>query len=340
MREFYTQQFGGIPVADHFEARLKDRKAYKETLEEQGREDGPITFNYRSGDYGQSGLVQGQHEFRNCSSNQKNHPCYYNHRSRPADLIGLENFISKQAQKLFALKEDKPVVILDMGGMVGLSWSRIALAFQKEIKDSQIAFIVSNLVYQPRAHLEEESSGLNRFDEIPVLREAEPLVHYLNGDASDLGSQFITLPNGRKIPLAGNIDIIHERLALTYWSYVPELEILEAANLLSQYGTYLIERGKKWVGSSNCDHLKEKEELLSYEARREGIQLGFIEIQKRFGLMGITTIEYGDLAGTKISNLWIFRKPDAPEVEANLASNIPVQTTAAWRKFIKRILRF
>lgn len=328
--EAEVSYFRGIRVAPHFRSRFRTRTDFKRAITELGKEPHSGIFENRDGDYGEFGLVIGDHDFGQEQRRQKQ-PWEKGYivlgeygRIDFDELVGLERFFAKQARKLLELKgRDAPVVMLDIGGMTGQSWSRLALTFETEVRDSQIAFVVSNLVYDPEKHLDDELK-YKRAEVRDLLTRGRPLVHFVQADAAQLRRESITLPNGKDFRIKGNVDLLHECFALTYWSYIPEFEMLQAASLLSEYGTYIIQRGDKLTGSHRDYHLENEEDWMDANfqrnsARETAVYFTLDEIEKRFGLKRVKRVEQGEMVDTYIFHSFVFRKSSAPRIEVNRA---------------------
>ncbi len=143
---------------------------------------------------------------------------------------------------------DRPAILVDFGGMVGLSALRIAAQplIRQKIEQGKIAIVVTNLDF----HLSDQSSpsvkellpflGMEEQMFIEVFRR---MVHYLKGDASTILRSSITLPDERTIQLKGNVDVVHERLALAH-GFKNDLDIPRLGKLLSPVG-------QLWLGTKS-----------------------------------------------------------------------------------------
>lgn len=225
-------------------------------------------------------------------------------------LKGLEIYLRQMIKNLMTLKNNsEPVLILDVGGGVGLSWFRIAASFAKEVNEGKIAFIVSNFSFLPEQYLSRK--GIVSIQEDKYLEKSRPLVHFLNGRFIDLHNQEIALPDGRILKLAKNVDLVHERSSLTAWSKVPERDIVSVQSLLSPIGLYMVRRVDTLeplapVEGANNEPLKEvledDEENIELEKqqRLQGIIVAHGLLQK-YGLKRIDRVEGGKLVGERLN---------------------------------------
>lgn len=296
----------GIPVASYFPERWQARRDFLSERAKIGEEDdGRYTNQY--GDYGQYGLIQNRkHEyyFKFISG-------FGNIREGSFDLVGLESFFAKRFNKILETKNGKvPAIAIDIGGMQGRSWLRLAKRFEKEVRASQAVFVVTNLFYKP----EEECMYYGDSELKELFEGAGDLVYFLNCQVGDLRRRTLELPNGQAVSTKGNVDIINEQFSLHNWGYIPEVEIIQAASLLSPYGMYTIQTGKyltdELYGLPSGANL----------ARETGIALAHQEMCRRFGLNRVTHVEAGDFQGQEIDisrNFYLFKKASSPLIEVN-----------------------
>lgn len=152
---------------------------------------------------------------------------------------------------------DKPVVAMDFGGGRGMSWLRIASQpkYRTAIEDGRLAMVITNLGFTPDSEPDSEGyTGVARSmnadnalyktganvctysqKEMEWAQNNQNLVHNIDANALELSDAIITLPDGNELPLAGNVDIIHERLALAH-THVPDLALANFSRILSQRG--------------------------------------------------------------------------------------------------------
>lgn len=214
-------------------------------------------------------------------------------------LTGMEAFYASRTQELLDAG-GKPVVLLDAGGMAGLSWCRLANRFRNEVAQGRAVFAVSNIAFDPARDL----AYIDNFteEEAGFIRKSSELVHYLQSDAVGLSEQVIETPQG-SIPLQGNVDLINEVSSITFHSQVPERDIVAATvPLCSNRGSYFVYDSNPsiYFGGSVSD----------FHARQSGIGLAREEI-KRNGLMQVKYIEAGRKKGRTLS-FDAFRMKDAP----------------------------
>jgi hypothetical protein len=143
---------------------------------------------------------------------------------------------------------NRPTVMLDFGGMAGLSAVRIAsqVNMRKEIERGEVIIVVSSLGFDMKAEFTKPAAQrldfLNR-DEALFLESHRHLVQHVQGDAAALLRTTVVTPNGRRVPLRGNIDLLHERLALAH-GQKNDLDIPRLGKLVSP-------RGELWMSSAS-----------------------------------------------------------------------------------------
>lgn len=210
----------------------------------------------------------------------------------------------------------RPLIILDLGGGAGKTMRELATQYEEEIRESQMAFGVSNLIADDLDNYPDaKAQGMDL--QSPFARGKE-LVRNLTGSFSDLRHQTIRLENGMSVPLLGNVDIIHERYAVTAWSKVPELDILHAASLLSPIGMYMVSNDDiAFPQGGEIDYEILRQAGIPYfpdhGARREGVRQAHEYLQGPMGLKKVTRVERGPLAREPLFYT-VFRAPKAPRI--------------------------
>lgn len=192
---------------------------------------------------------------------------------------------------------NQPIIILDLGGGQGQSWTATASFFKDDIKAGKVAFLVSNLTGIPTSN--NETAKVNR-NEIPV--------HFVESPFRQLCVQEITLPNGQVLPLEGNVDLVHDCNSLTRWSLVPELDIPSVCSLLSKQGSFFIAPGNKPCRYDRLNHL---EATVNQSQRWAAVNMCYYLMQERYGLLDIDHVESGEYQDAGLLYK-VFRKQEAP----------------------------
>lgn len=134
--------------------------------------------------------------------------------------------------------QDESELFVDVGGGMGVTAQRLAVYFEDAVKQSKIAFAVTNL----RSPHYVDAGGKTAPNE-RLQKASQGSVHFIGTPFSQLFRQSVLLPNDRTLPLKGNVSLIHEKLALTAWSQVPELHIRQIGHLLvARAGLYMVPR--------------------------------------------------------------------------------------------------
>lgn len=160
-------------------------------------------------------------------------------------LIGTEKLLFDVI--LSRVKENRttdPIMAMDFGGMLGLSFVRIAKALEMKgryISEGRVVLVVTNLVldmdkpYQDlRPYIEMDTS--NRV----FLNDNKHLVHYLRADAAALREQAINLPNGREVRLQGAVHVLHEHDALTH-GIINDLDLPQLASVMAPRSVFFLD---------------------------------------------------------------------------------------------------
>jgi hypothetical protein len=182
--------------------------------------------------------------------------------------------------------------------VVVLAWAVTAAQYEDSIKSGQLTMVVSNLDWTPEKFLDTDS-------EVP---ERE-IVDYKQCTFRELMCQTIILPNGREIPLKGNVDVLHESHSLSRWSQVPELDMLIVPQLLSVQGTYFIS-----PTSTPCFYDMLENRRVNQAQRKMAVDITRRALQRDFGLVKVQKVEAGLFTGVDMLYT-AFRRSEAPEVE-------------------------
>lgn len=212
-----------------------------------------------------------------------NHQLFFNEplitRRHERELVGIEGRLFDQLGKVMAAKDRvdnlSPTVLLDLGGMFGVSLARFAAqaGMHEQIASGQVVLVVSNLSLQVDQALllqNKRPDNLSR-DDIALLKEQRQWLQYINGDAAQLRRAEIKLPEGEALKLAGQVDIIHERFALSH-GVKNDIDIPRVGKLLSPYGSL-------WLSSAALMEEHQTERLQEDALGRENLaELGLSEV--------------------------------------------------------------
>ncbi len=197
------------------------------------------------------------------------------------EAVKHEELIKNLVDSSLVASSGEPVIVLDIGGGVGISWARLAQQYEDDITQGRVVFAVSNLAGTPDSFLEpnqmSQEPRLRRrhmgsdpvASSAPIPPVAPPrfpkqselnaallsevqergLVQYIRSTFSDLPDSEVTLANGQSVALRGHVALAHESRSLTMGSKVPELDILKAAEERAQR-TEAIRRAHQALQSS------------------------------------------------------------------------------------------
>lgn len=219
------------------------------------------------------------------------------------DLRSMELFLAGHINSLMAVKTD-PILVMDIGGMAGLSWVRLAKHFEKEVKEGRIAFVVTNLIHSPEKNV--NLGGRLNQEEKSFIDKNHDLVHFQIAKPSEFRKIEVTLPDGRKVKLGGQVDIAFENLSVTPWSRAPDLDILRIGSLLSPYGAY-------FVPTRDTESVFSPDTKNEQTERIDGIKLAHKQLQTIFGLKRVTHIEDGPYLNKDLRYI-VFKGKQAPDI--------------------------
>lgn len=163
------------------------------------------------------------------------------------ELEGMETVIHQYVMNVLSSQKtdnvNKPVVVLDFGGMYGLSMIKLAKATEELVRQGKIAYIVSNLSFNPskmpKDEIEDLATGLGHADYNDFFLQNRDLVHFIISDAEELKECVLDLPDGNNLSLFGNIDLIHEQNALGK-SQILDSDLPTLGKSLSPYGALFL----------------------------------------------------------------------------------------------------
>lgn len=210
----------------------------------------------------------------------KEQPMVFPPRKDQSELIGTEIVLHKAMEKIVSerksLGKSGPAVFLDLGGMWGESWLRLADKFRDQIASGEVVFVVSNIYLDPS--VQETDSKYHAKPTIETVALFKDLVTYVNGDVSELKNTKIKLKSGQEISLDKNISLIHETMALLHTS-IPEVDIPNLASMLDSDGVLMY--------SSDAMHSNVAER----ENYKEDINQGFKLAEVNLKNMGMKKLE-------------------------------------------------
>lgn len=225
---------------------------------------------------------------------------------RKEALAGIEKGLLERVLTILKIKEkageDSPAVMIDFGGMYGLSFLKIAAVLERRkqyISQGKIAVVVTSLEFTPEYGLETAGKGYNDItdEEKDVVENYRHLVHYIKSDAAELRHQKITLPNGEVIPLHQNIDVLHEDFALAHGKK-NDVDLPLIARSMSPYGTIFL--GSRYLHPDIFDYYEEM------KIREEAHEAGK-------GNILLEGFRYLNLGEKKQYDVWL--GPKAPLIE-------------------------
>jgi hypothetical protein len=279
-------------VAKDFVGRLKQHHATLQTLRDHGEKWPKGLGLYQDADHSLINQLQLSVEsLRKLNSRAIEPPTFHDH------LVKFVEKINNTKPK------SHPLIILDLGGGAGITWSNAAYHFRREINQGRMAFVVTNLNWSPQQFLAE---GRKQTDKrVQINAEGLRLVQYINSTFGELPTRSIALANGNAVTLRGNVDLVHESRSLTSWSHIPEVDIQSVQELLSPYASYFIAPQNSPLSYGDRTNQNQRE---------IAIRSSHASLQRVHGLRQVPKVEAGTFRGMGLLYT-IFRKQAAPRIE-------------------------
>jgi len=211
-------------------------------------------------------------------------------------------------QLINSSSSDRPVVALDIGGMAGITWCRLANHFRKEVEAGKVVFVVTNVEsnFEDQFAKNVDRDTLHEGDlELFRKTKSEGLVKYITADVMSLRKTTIEI-QGKSIRLLGNVDLLNERTAVTAHSRIPEIHIPRMLETLSDKGIYVC-----WDNTISLqfgDDYAEDRNIAFFDAINYSMDY--------FKLERISEIEEGIQKGEEVKPI-ILRKSGGPKIKAD-----------------------
>lgn len=210
-------------------------------------------------------------------------------------IYGVEKHILEGIQNSIKEKRDRgdksPVIAVDFGGVRSISFLRIAKELEKDgyISNGDVSIFVTNLNFDPNG----EQDDINE-ERINFFDRYKNLVHFISTDARELQKQKIIV-NGEEIPLKGNVDFIHENMALTH-GHINDVDWILLGRMLAPSGQLISKTTTEGLHPGQGAETQQE-----YNVRKKAHQMGIRNMQK----MGLQKQDLGPDA-----NYDIFLKPE------------------------------
>lgn len=229
----------------------------------------------------------------------------------PEGLTNVEQWLMHHILRTLEAKREagnnSPVLVLDFGGMFGLSFARIAKKLEDEhqlISSGQVVMVVTNLKFDLEEGLasvrskQRDLAFLFSEEDHKLLQEvhSRSLVHYLQTDAQKLRRLSVPLPDGKQLLLHGNIDIVHESYVLAH-GHINDVTLPLIAESMSDFGTL-------FLGSKDLLYPLGQGDSEASAKRFWAHLLGKSNVRTRMKKQDIPSAEYE-----------VYRKSSAPTVE-------------------------
>lgn len=202
-------------------------------------------------------------------------------------LSGRELIVAARINQLAAHRPEKPILAVDLGGMMGLSWMRLAVYFEELRSSNKLQLTSTNLEFNPDL-LTKNNRPVGRAN-TPFLEPAEwrfwtkhrHAVHFVNANTKTLQDKL------------GKVDIIHEQNSVTYHSPIPALDRLRMLSALSSDGL-LISSDSSTSFALGIDHLPFQKRELFAQAKTQDITNFNTALSKSLLYRKQTQVRFGD----------------------------------------------
>ncbi|HEC67095.1 MAG TPA: hypothetical protein ENI23_17600 [bacterium] len=164
---------------------------------------------------------------------------YYREQKSDGQLVSPTKGIQARIeQQLHDSAREYPIIVLDFGGGFGISMIELAEKYEKDVLAGSIVFAVSNIETEmpseENAKLLLDTHNLSS-THVDLWDKKKHLIQYLQGDAEELQRCAVRGVDGQSIPLAGNVNILHEHYALCH-SYIVDHDLPALGRLMYTNG--------------------------------------------------------------------------------------------------------
>ncbi|HSX29689.1 MAG TPA: hypothetical protein VLE73_03970 [Candidatus Saccharimonadales bacterium] len=208
-----------------------------------------------------------------------------------SNSLSTEAFLCKRIRQLRdSSSGDKPAVCLDAGAGAALSMLRLAKHYDQDIAAGRVALVGTNLTLSIAAYIQKANATTAR-DEAKALYAAYGHnVHELQTGFTPDQNHSIILPNGKQLPLEGNVGVVHERLSVSHWAPDPKQQIPVLGGLTAPEGIYMVPKSD--VGAR-----------LHPSKIRKVYQTAHNMLREDYGLQPVYTVEEGDYARWALTHI-------------------------------------
>ncbi|HEU4914389.1 MAG TPA: hypothetical protein VFT16_03225 [Candidatus Saccharimonadales bacterium] len=205
-------------------------------------------------------------------------------------LRGVEAHLAGYLEALLNQQDGEPIVGLDVGAGLGLTWLRLAKAFKPRVEAGDLVLATTN-AHGRDQFLMRTTSDI--FDEYHTLSsEIGCYVATINTPFRNISSQSVPIGSGKRLPLLGNTSLVHEQRSLTQWGMLPEVEIVGVGSLLSQdgIGLFRASSGQRlrdpYFGPTNDAN----------SGKWKGVDIAYTVLQESLGLRQTGTLDRDGVA--------------------------------------------
>jgi len=258
---------------------------------------------------------------------------------RVEDLLGEELTLADIIQQSLSERNgsEDPVMVLDVGGLAGLSWHRLANRFKVEVEAGKLAFVVTSLsadfdnamsLVKPMQFNAAQKDKDERYDrsansrnmsttEYDFIMKTRDLVHHIKADVPALLAEKIKV-GGVDYPLSGNVSLANDNSAVALHSLIPSRHLPMISSLLNGKGIYKTNIRSTFYAPKQ-DH---------FRSRDAELYRSFQILTNRCGMEQVLRAEEGSteiLEGRNLNQMF-FREQGGPKIRAFL---LPEQISSA-----------
>lgn len=221
------------------------------------------------------------------------------------------------------LGSETSLILLDVGGMLSMSWLRLAKHFEQQVYAGRVLFVSTSLGvtiddlidriegwHYKRGPLKNRRVDFDSANQPPYFSELE--LDFIKNNKHLVVSAKQDLPDLLKMEvdghkLLGHVALICDSFAVSVHSRVPSVHLPLLATLLDEKGVFMSFPESTVAISKEDNHISRTVEL---ERARKILEL-------EFGLERVINIEGGspELQGLRLSTVFL-RKPNGPRINA------------------------
>ncbi len=282
--------------------RLKDQQREEVEFRAKGGEHSGSNWSYQSGDY--SVPIFEMERAGSTMTLAGVESKFTREMNNAEQLCGVERSLAHMVAELLKNSKKRPIVVLDFGGGIGLSWCRLAKKFEQFVKAGEVVFCVSNMEqsFDPKLAAERRLDGYHQKNDRLLVTTVvdQGLVQYIEGellgsdtkDAKSLRQTKISAGEAT-VSLLGSVDVLFARMSIIH-TLIPEFHVPRVLELLSDQGIFI---ESSFSTDDPAVHESTKQAKLMDSTRVALMRDTYAYSMQEFDLERIPTVEIGSKAG-------------------------------------------